>query len=569
MKMNPQDYPFQVVAHRPAFLAGSGDHAGKGAAAEWCARGFGWLYAFNYEEAAHCFRAAAAADDAMALAWWGAAIAGGPFMNMPWDWFTDAEKAHTLPTCHAAVQQARQRSAGAPPVVRALIDALARRFPSPDVPSDTILAVWERAYADAMATVYGSFADDPDVTALYVEAQIMLTPWAVYDVDARAPNPAGRAAVIHAALDRALDRALDNTDGDHLGLLHYDIHVNEMSPHPERALASARRLEALAPRDAGHLQHMPAHIYALLGDYDGVARCSRRAVTADAGFRSALPHAPFYRTLLCHDAHMLIFAGMQTGNLADAARGATVMADLLDEVLVEPPATHMMMTLEGYLSSVAHVDIRFGRWQAVLDKVFGGDPACRPVSWAMHHYARAVASAALDDADAARQAAKGFAAACAAVPADYAFFNNPADAILAVADLMMRGEMAYHAGDVETGFDLLRRAATAEDKLAYNEPRAWMHPPRHALGALLLEQGRVAAAAQIYEIDLGRDDSLPVSRQNRGNIWALQGLHECWHLLGDGRADTLEAELESVRRLADQPITSSCFCRQPAGRRRP
>ena len=441
MKMDLQDYPFRSVAHRPAFLAGDG------AAVEWCACGFGWLYAFNHEEAARCFRAATVADDDLALAWWGIALAGGPFMNMPWDWFTPAEKARTLPACHDAVQQALRRSAGAPAVVQALIGALAVRFASPDVPSDDELAAWERAYADGMATVHDSFGDDPDIAALYVEAQIMLTPWAVYDIDARAPNPAGRAAMIHAALDRAFDRALARDGADHVGLLHYDIHANEMSPCPERALISARRLESLAPRDAGHLQHMPAHIYALLGDYDGAARCSRRAVASDEAFRSGLSQAPFYRTLLCHDAHMLMFAGMQVGNLADAAKGAAVMADLVDDVLVAPPATHMMMTLEGYLSTVAHVDIRFGRWQAVLDTPFTGDPACRPVCWAMHHYARAVASAALGQAEAAQQAAAAFAEARAAVPAAYAFFNNPADAILAVADLMMLGEMAYHAGD--------------------------------------------------------------------------------------------------------------------------
>ena len=556
MKMNLQDYPFQIVVHRPAFIDDDG------AAGEWCARGLGWLYAFNHEEAARCFRTAATADDRMALAWWGVAMAGGPFMNMPWDWFIPAERSRTLPACHEAVHKALQRRENAPPVVQGLVDALALRFPSPQVPAeDDGLAVWERAYADAMVTVYDSFGDDPDVAALYVDSQIMLTPWAIYDIDTRAANPAGRAELIHAALDRALV----HTGPDHVGLLHYDIHVNEMSPRPERALTSARRLESLAPRDAGHLQHMPAHIHALVGDFGGALRCSRRAVATDDAFRPCLSHAPFYRTLLCHDAHMLIFAGMQVGNLADAARGAAVMVDLLVDVLVERPATHMMMTLEGYLSTVAHVDIRFGRWQVVLDLVFAGDPECQPVSWAMHHYARAVACAALGKTEAARDAAEGFAAACAAVPADYAFFNNQAGAILAVADLMMRGEMAYHAGQVETGFDLLRSAAAAEDELAYNEPRAWMHPPRHALGALLLEQGRAGEAALVYETDLGIDDSLPISRQNRGNIWALHGLHECWQQLGDSRAETVAAELESVRSLADQPITSSCFCRQPAG----
>lgn len=169
-----------------------------------------------------------------------------------------------------------------------------------------------------MATVYDSGGDDPDVAALYVESHIMLTPWAIYDIDTRAANPAGRAELIHAALDRTLV----HTGPDHIGLLHYDIHVNEMSPSPGRALDSAWRLEGLAPRDAGHLRHMPAHIYALIGDFDGALRFNRRAVATDDGFRPCLSQAPLYRTLLCHDAHMLMHAGMQVGNLAVAMRGA-------------------------------------------------------------------------------------------------------------------------------------------------------------------------------------------------------------------------------------------------------
>ena len=559
MNIRFQDYPFRSVAHRPAFLVG------EGAAADWCACGFGWLYAFNHEEAARCFRAALAADEGMALAWWGVAMAGGPFMNMPWDWFTAAEKARSLPACHAAVQEAVTRCDTAPDVVRELIGALAQRFPSPDVPEEGRLAASERAYADAMVTVYERFGEDPDVAALYIESQIMLTPWAIYDVDSKAPNPAGRAGPIHAALGQALAGERDHrADTGHVGLLHYDIHVNEMSPCPERALESARRLERLAAKDAGHLQHMPSHIYALMGDFDGAARCSHRAVDTDESFRPSLSHTPFYRTLLCHDAHMLMFAGMQMGHLADAARGARVMADLLLDVLVEPPATHMTMTLEGYLSTIPHVDIRFGRWQAVLDKVFEGDPSCQPVSWAMHHYARAVAGAALGKIGVARQAAAAFAAARAAVPVGYVFFHNPAHDILAVADLMMRGEMAYHAGAAETAFDLLRRAAAAEDRLAYNEPRSWMHPPRHALGALLLERGRVAEARAVYDCDLGRTDDLPISRQNRGNVWALAGLAECLRRLGDPQADAAEDELAAALRRADRVISSSCFCRGSA-----
>ena len=255
---------------------------------------------------------------------------------------------------------------------------------------------------------------------------------------------------------------------------------------------------------------------------------------------------------------MLMFAGMQTGNLGDAAHGADVIADLLRDVLIGPPTTHMMMTLEGYLSTIPHVDIRFGRWQTVLDAVFDGDPAHRPVSWAMHHYARAVASAALGMFDSARQAAEAFEDARAAVPAEYAFFNNPADAVLTVADLMMRGEMAYHAGEIETAFDLLQQAINAEDGLGYNEPRAWMHPPRHALGALMLEQGRVAEALAIYECDL----ATPAICRSADRIVAtsgLAGLAECLHRLGGEDTGAADTELAAAMR-ATGPSRPRCRC---------
>ena len=551
MNTGQPDYPFDLGAYRPAFLK-TNDLAG-----QWFARGLAWLYGFNQEEAVRCFRAAAAADDGLALAWWGVAISSGPFMNLPWDWLSPAEKADMLAACHAAVGRAGELAGTASPPARALINALAIRFPQAEVPDDEMMASWERAYADEMAVVYAEFGNDPDIAALFVDSQIMLTPWQIYDVDARAPNPAARAAEIHAALDRGLAGA----GADHIGLLHYDIHVNEMSPTPERALESARRLEALAPPDAGHLQHMPSHIYALLGDFGSAARCSRLAMDTDRRFMPDLHRTPFYRTLVCHDAHMLMFTGMQTGNLADAQHGAAVMAAVLEDRLTRPPETHMEMTLEGYYATIAHVDLRFGRWQQIADRNFDGDVSCRPVSWAMHCQARAVALAALGRHEAAAAAAEAFDDARRAVPAGYGYFNNQADDILAVGAAMMRGEMAYHAGEIATGLAWLRRAVEAEDKLVYTEPRAWMHPPRHALGALLLEQGQVDAARRLYECDLGLADDLPVSRQNRGNVWALNGLAECLRRLGDPQADEAAAALAAAMPLADQAITSSCFCR--------
>ena len=544
-------YPFDLGTYRPAFLH-TNDTAGL-----WFARGLAWLYGFNHEEAIHCFRAAAAADDRLALAWWGIAISSGPFMNLPWDWLNADEKAGMLAACHAAVGEAQARAGSAPPEARALIDALAVRFPQGELPFDETLAQWELAYADAMAGVYDAFGDDPDIAAFYVDSQIMLTPWQIYDVDARAPNPAARTVEIHAALDRGLAGG----GADHLGLLHYDIHVNEMSPTPERALESARRLEALAPPDAGHLQHMPSHIHALVGDFDAATRCSRLAMATDRRFIQHLHRTPFYRTLVCHDAHMMMFAGMQTGHLAYAKQGEALMQEVLSGKLNRPPATHLEMTLEGYYATIFHVDVRFGRWQEIADRVFPGDALCMPVSFAMHHQSRAVALAALGRDAEARDAAAAFDAARAAIAEGYAYFNNVADDILAVGAAMMRGEMAYHAGEIETGLDWLRCAAAAEDRLAYTEPRAWMHPPRHALGALLLEQGQVDEARLVYECDLGQTDELPVSRQNRNNIWSLSGLAEAYLKLGDPRREAAAVALAKALPLADRPVTSSCFCR--------
>ena len=395
MNTSHSDYRFDLGTHCPAFVVTNDE------AAAWFATGLSWLYGFNHEEAIGCFQNAARADDGFALAWWGIVISSGPSTNKPWEWLTMLEKEQSLAACHGAIAEAMSRT----------------------------------AYADAMIPVYESYGDDPDIAALYIDSQIMLTPWQIYDVDKRAPNPEAREREIQAALERSLA----GTGADHIGVLHFDIHVQEMSPTPEKALPSARRPQELAPPDAGHLQHMPSHIHALVGDFDEATRCSRLSIATDKRFMANLHRTPFYRTLVCHDIHMLMFAGMQTGNLADAADAAIVMAEILENVLVHPPVTHMDMTLKGYYATIAYVDVRFGRWQQIAGREFTGDPAFMPVSHAIHHQARAVALAALGRHHEADMAAADFDAARARLPAGYAYFNNQAHDILSVGAAMMRG----------------------------------------------------------------------------------------------------------------------------------
>ena len=553
-RVTPDAYPFQLGNyHFPSSTQNA-------EAALWFDRGMTWIFGFNHEEAVVCFRQAVLCDPEMAIAWWGIAYASGPFMNMPWSWFDEGELAIALPLCHTAIMRAHTLSQHHPtsPLEAAIIQAALPRYPDAAMVDLTILEGRERAYADAMLAAYQQMPDDPDMAMLYIDAQIMLTPWHMWDIATAQPNPVARTATVMAALDRALSGAGAN----HIGLLHYHIHVMEMSPTPEDALESAQRLRALAPPDTGHLHHMPAHILALTGDYGAAMECSALAVAADARYLAAGGAGVFYRTSICHDLHMQMFAGMQAGHYASAQSAVDDMTELLHQCLPYDGKRQMVATLEGYYSMRMHVAVRFGRWQTIIDTAPPEDTKTYPVSLAMHHYAQAVAHAALGDEKAADLSARAFDSACAAIPTGRFFFNNPALDTLGVAAAMMQGEMLYHRGEYDRAFAWLETAVERDDALFYNEPWAWMHPPRHALGALLLEQGHVERARDVYLADLGYDHVVPRCKRHANNIWALHGVHECLERLGDERASQFAAVLAEKTLLSDQQILASCCCRR-------
>jgi len=215
-----------------------------------------------------------------------------------------------------------------------------------------------------------------------------------------------------------------------------------------------------------------------------------------------------------------------------------------------------------------HVLVRFGRWQEIIDAPLPEDPELYLVTTAMHHYAKAVAQAALGEIAAAEAEKARFEAAVARVPAARRFFNNAARDILAVAAAMLAGEITYRKGEYEAAFGHLRHAVHLDDTLAYTEPWAWMHPPRHALGALLLEQGRIGEAAAVYRADLGLDHSLSRPKQHPDNVWSLHGTVECLKQLERPLEAAMMAQrLARALARADPTITASCFCRrQVSGR---
>ncbi|MFJ6729940.1 hypothetical protein ACIQPQ_34075 [Streptomyces sp. NPDC091281] len=527
------------------------------AAGRWFDRGLVWSYAFHHEEAVACFEAAAEADPDCAMAHWGIAYALGPNYNKPWEFFDDQDLARTVERTHAAVERAHAAAGDrATPVERALIGALRARYPQ-DRPAEDC-AVWNAPYADAMRAVYELAPDDLDVAALYADALMNLTPWQLWDLRTGEPAEGARTREARTVLEAAL---ATDAGARHPGVLHLYIHLMEMSPAPERALPVADRLRDLVP-DAGHLQHMPSHLEVLCGDYRAVVADNTRAIAADEKYLARSGAMNFYTLYRAHNHHFRIYGAMFLGQSKVALDAAARLEECLPEELLRVQSPPMADWLEAFLAMRVHVLIRFGRWADVLALPEPGDPELYSMTTAMRHYARGVALSATGRVPEAEAERVLFREAAARVPATRMLFNNTCADILAIADAMLDGELAYRKGRFDAAFAALARSVDLDDTLPYDEPWGWMQPTRHALGALLLEQGRVADAEAVYRADLGLDDALPRPSQHPGNVWALHGLHECLVRLGrPAEAHLVAQQLKFATALTDVPVEASCLCR--------
>ncbi|MFD4260133.1 hypothetical protein ACFWR9_21575 [Streptomyces sp. NPDC058534] len=525
-------------------------------AQRWFDRGLVWTYAFHHEEAVACFEAAAAADPDCAMAHWGIAYALGPNYNKPWEAFDAEELTRNVDRAHTAVELAHDKAARATPVERALIGALRARYPQARAVEDC--SVWNAPYADSMRAVHALAPDDLDVATLYADALMNLTPWQLWDLRTGLPAEGARTLAAKEVLDRALA-----ADGglEHPGVLHLYIHLMEMSPTPEAALTVADRLRGLVP-DAGHLLHMPSHLEVLCGDYRRVVSDNSAAVAADEKYRARAGAMNFYTLYRTHNYHFRIYGAMFLGRYDVALGTAAQLEASVPEELLHVQSPPMADWLEGFLAMRVHVLIRFGRWADILALPLPADPRLYCVTTAMLHYARGVALSATGRVAEAEAERVLFRDAVARVPDTRMLFNNTCADILAVASAMLDGELEYRKGDHATAFAALERAIGLDDNLPYDEPWGWMQPTRHAYGALLLEQGRVAEAEAVYRADLGLDDTLPRALQHPGNVWALHGLHECLVRLDRaGEARIVAQQLRLAAALADVPVEASCFCR--------
>ena len=528
----------------------------------WFNFGLNWCYGFNQEEGVSCFLKALEYDPKCAMAHWGVAYAAGPFYNYAWCDFSDDEASRCTRFCHRHVQLARQYAVNTTSVETALIDALSARFQKPCRVTQAEFDQWDDDYSNAMRAVYRSHADNHDVAALFAEAMMTRTPWKLWDVHRGLPPPGTDTIEILDVLETSITTLAEQGSAHHPALLHLHIHALEMSNHPERAMQSADNLQDLCP-DAGHLNHMAGHVYVLCGLYDKAKAVSVKAIAADDKYLDYAGPYNFYTTARCHDLHLMMYTCMLSGQYAPALEAAEkICATLTPEVLSVKGRPQLASTMEGYYSMKMHVLVRFGQWQKILTTESPADPQLYCVSTAMHHYARGIAFAALYKPVQAEAERQLFYQSLTRIPESRKFFNNPALATLGVGAKMLEGEIAYHQGNIDKAFDELRESVVRDDCLEYSEPWAWMHPPRHALAALLLEQGHFDEAEVVYRTDLGLNDKLQRCAQHPDNVWSLHGLTECLAARGEtNEKPELEKKLALAMANADINITSSCLCR--------
>lgn len=547
------DYPYNLGSYRrPITTTSAASHT-------WFNRGLVWTYAFNHEEAVFCFRKAIEHDPECAIAYWGLAYALGPNYNKPWESFDGRELSNCLEEAYTALQRATDilKTKQFTPVESALIKAVKLRYPSKSPGDD--FSIWNVEYADTMKVVYQEFPRDLDVAALYADALMNLTPWSLWDLKTGEPAPGARTLEIKSVLE---DNALAQGNGlQHPGVLHLYIHLMEMSASPESALRIADYLRELVP-DAGHLNHMPSHLDILCGEYRQAIISNTRAMHADEKYEANAGSLNFYTLYRAHDYHFRLYAAMFAGQSGVALDTVSRIEKSISENLLRIESPPMADWLEGFLGMRVHALVRFGRWEDILSLNIPHDKELYCVTVAMIHYAKGIASAILQRIDDARAHQSLFAKAVEKVPPSRTIFNNKCTDILAVAQAMLAGEIEYRAGNVEQGFVHLREAIELDTNLPYDEPWGWMQPPRHAYGALLLDQGRVEDAVEVYETDLGINNALPRAMQHPNNVWSLHGLYECYVSLGRAvEARLLKRQLDLAVAVADVPIKASCFCR--------
>jgi tetratricopeptide (TPR) repeat protein len=493
-----QDHAKHAQSHPVTLVTGLGDlhhpvSTKNSQAQQFFDQGLRFIYAFNHDEAARSFQHAAELDPKLAMAYWGVAEAVGPNYN-------DPANLERYKRAHDAVQKAVDLSADASSSDQAYIQALAKRFPA-DPDSDLKKAAED--YRDAMRQVVSEFPDDLDAATLFAEAGMNLHPWGLWHVDG---TPEAGTEEIVSTLESVIKR-----DPNHLGAIHYYIHAVEASPNPERALAGANKLAMLAP-GAGHIVHMPAHVYIRTGDYEAAVKTNEQAAIVDRAYIKATGVQGIYPMMYySHNLHFIAMCSAMNGNYAESRKNADLLAGNVG------PHVKDMPPLEGFMTIPAAVELRFHHWNEIL-KMPQPDPAMKTatVFW---HFARGMALAGTGKVTDAEAEYKIVSDAEAATPPDVIFqmpINNKAKDIMKIAKDVLGAKIAVAKKDNNSAIAMLRDAVTIQDTLKYGEPPDWFFPVREALGATLLMNGDSTGAEKVFRDDLERN------LRNPRSLWGLR-----------------------------------------------
>jgi len=457
-------------------------------AQEFFNQGLRLIYAFNHDEAARSFQKAAELDPKLAMAYWGIAEAVGPNYN-------DPASADRFKRAHEAIQKAVDLSGNASDAERGYILAMAKRFPA-DPKSDLRKAAED--YRDAMREVVKNYPDDLDAATLFAESGMNLHPWGLWHQDG---TPQEGTEEIVATLESVIKR-----DPDHLGALHYYIHAVEASNSPERALAAANRLAAQAPA-AGHIVHMPAHVYIRTGDYAAAVKTNQEAAAADRAYLKSSGAQGIYPMMYySHNLHFIAMCSAMTGDYAEAHKAAEMLAGHVG------PAVKDMPALEGFMTIPMAVNVRFHKWDEIL--AMKAPDAEMKTTTGFWHFARGMALAGKGRISEAEAEYKIVAEAEKATPPDVVFqmpINNKTKDILKIAENVLGAQVALAKKDNAAAAGMLRDAVAVQDTLKYDEPQDWFFPVRESLGGVLLMSGDAKGAEQVFRDDLAKTPRNPRS----------------------------------------------------------
>lgn len=490
-------------------------HTSSKEAQEYFDQGVTLLYGFNHEEAERAFAKAAQLDASSPMPLWGIAMAVGPNYNSE----VDAEREKLA---FETIRKASKLAEHAPAVEQDYVRALAARYSGAAKPDYKQLA---RTYAGEMRRVSQKYPDDLDAATLYAESLMNLNPWKLWSADGK---PGENTEEIVRVLESVLAR-----EPLHAGANHYYIHAMEASPAPDRALPSAQRLETMVPK-AGHLVHMPAHIYARVGNFSGAAESNARAIDADVAYAAEAEKTGSMYDLMyhSHNEHFLAYAASMEGRYAEAKRAG----DALQKRLL--PHAQMMPMLDVFLWTPIWVDLRFMKWEAILARP---EPASElKISHLMWRYSRAMAYAVHKEIAKADAEQALFTKEAGALPADISMSEmNPPAAVLAVANETLAARLAAARGDSESAIRHWSAATEAQDKLNYDEPPDWYYPVRESLGAALLANGKAKEAETVFREDLRRNprnprslfglkESLAAQHADSDAAWVEREFRETW-----------------------------------------